>query len=151
MGLVKAQVVVDAPREKVFEMARSVEDYPAFMPDVEEVEVLERDDAKGVATVRWVGRVEVGSISKKVRWVEEERWDTKELKGDFTLVEGDYKHYGGNWEFEETVDGKTVLTLNIDYDLGLPLVGPLINRLLDKLMIKNCEAMLEAIKKRVEK
>ena len=150
MGLVKAQVTVNAPREKVFEMARRVEDYPAFMPDVEEVEVLERDDSKGTARVRWVGKVEVGSISRKVRWIEEEIWNPKELKGEFRLIEGDYKYYGGNWEFEQTSDGKTVLTLNIDFDLGLPLVGPLINKLLDKLMLSNCQGMLEAIKRRVE-
>jgi len=150
MGIVKAQVVVDAPREKVFEMARRVEDYPAFMPDVEDVSVLERDDKSGVAKVKWVAKVEVGSISKKVRWVEEEHWNPKELKGDFKQIEGDYKFYDGNWSFGTTVDGKTALTLEVDFDLGLPLVGALINRLLDKLMLTNIQGMLNAIKKRVE-
>ena len=150
MGLVKAQVVVDATREIVFEMARRVEDYPDFMPDVEEVSVLERNDKTGFAKVKWIAKVEVGSISKKVRWVEEERWDPKELKGDFNQLEGDYKFYDGNWRFGTTVDGKTALTLEVDFDLGLPLVGPLINKLLDKLMLNNIQGMLNAIKKRVE-
>jgi len=150
MGLVKAQVVVDATREIVFEMARRVEDYPDFMPDVEEVSVLERDDKTGFAKVKWIAKVEIGSISKKVRWVEEERWNTKELKGDFNQLEGDYKFYDGSWSFGTTVDGKTALTLEVDFDLGLPLVGPLINKLLDKLMLNNIQGMLNAIKKRVE-
>ena len=150
MGLVKVQVTVDAPCEKVFEMARRVEDYPAFMPDVEDVKVLERDDKTGIAKVKWIAKVEIGSISKKVRWVEEEQWDPKNLKGTFNQVEGDYKYYGGSWNFELSDDNKTKLTLEIDFDLGLPLVGPLINKLLDRLMQTNCQGMLDAIKKRVE-
>jgi len=150
MGLIQAQVMVNAPREKVFEMARHVEDYPAFMPDVEEIEILERDLEKGIARVRWVGKVEVGSIRKKVRWVEEEIWDPKELRGEFKLIEGDYKHYFGEWEFIEMPKGQTLLTLDVDFDLGLPLIGPLINKLLDKIMLTNCQSMLEAIKRRVE-
>ncbi|MFH1515193.1 MAG: SRPBCC family protein [bacterium] len=150
MGLITAEVLVDAPKQKVFEMARRVEEYPDFMPDVEEVEVLERDDETGVAHIRWVGKVEVQSISKKVRWVEEAIWDSEKLKCEFKLLEGDYKKYGGNWSFEDVAGGKTRIVLKLDFDLGLPLVGALINKLLDKLMLTNCQGMLDAIKKRVE-
>ena len=150
MGVIKAEVLVDAPPSEVFEMARLVEDYPDFMPDVEEVEILSRDDETGIARVRWIGKVEIQSIRKKVRWVEEEIWYPKELKGEFSLIEGDYKTYGGKWGFEKIDDGKTRLTLEIDFDLGLPLVGSIINKLLDKIMLTNCQGMLDAIKKRVE-
>lgn len=150
MGLITAEVLVDAPKQKVFELARKVEDYPDFMPDVEEVEVLKRDDETGVAHIRWVGKVEIQSISKKIRWVEESIWDSENLKSEFKLLEGDYKKYGGNWSFEEVEDGKTLVVLELDFDLGLPLVGALINKLLDKLMLTNCQGMLDAIKKRVE-
>lgn len=150
MGLVKAIIEVNAPKEAVFEMARKVEDYPDFMPDVEEVEILERNDETGVAIVRWVGKVEIKSISKKVRWIEEERWNRENLTGDFDLVEGDYKHYKGSWNFESIDNNKTRMSLEIDFDLGLPLVGAIINKLIDKLMLTNCQSMLEAIKKRVE-
>lgn len=151
MGLIKAEVIVDASPEKVFALAQRVEDYPDFMPDVQEVEILKRDDSTGVARVRWIGKVEIQSIRKLVRWVEEERWNASNLSADFTLVEGDYKKYGGKWGFEKLGDGKTKLSLEIDFDLGLPLVGPLINKLLDKLMLSNCQGMLDAIKTRVEK
>lgn len=150
MGVVQAIVEINAPKLKVFEMASHVEDYPAFMPDVEEVEVLERDEKSGYAKVRWIGKVEIKSISKKVRWIEEERWDRQKLYGEFKLIEGDYKKYGGFWQFDDLDGGKTRLTLEIDFDLGLPLVGAIINKLIDKLMLSNCQSMLEAIKKRVE-
>ena len=150
MGVIKAEVLVNASPSEVFELAQRVEDYPDFMPDVEEVEILSRDDETGIARVKWTGKVEIQSIRKKVRWVEEEIWNAKELKGEFSLVEGDYKKYSGNWEFEKLDDSNTRLTLEIDFDLGLPLVGPIINKLLDKLMLTNCQGMLDAIKRRVE-
>jgi coenzyme Q-binding protein COQ10 len=151
MGLIKAEVIVDASPEKVFALAQRVEDYPDFMPDIQEVEILKRDDSTGIAQVRWIGKVEIQSIRKLVRWVEEERWNVSNLTADFTLIEGDYKKYGGKWGFEKFDGGKTKLSLEIDFDLGLPLVGPLINKLLDKLMLTNCQGMLDAIKTRVEK
>lgn len=151
MGLIKAEVIVDASPEKVFELAQRVEDYPDFMPDILEVEVLKRDDVTGIAHVRWVGKVEIQSIRKLVRWVEESRWDLSNLSADLKLIEGDYKKYSGKWRFEKLDDGKTNLSLEIDFDLGLPLVGPLINKLIDKLMLTNCQGMLDAIKTRVEK
>lgn len=151
MGLIRAEVIVDAIPEKVFALAQRVEDYPDFMPDVQEVEILKRDDLTGIAHVRWVGKVEIQSIRKLVRWVEESHWNLSNLSADFKLIEGDYKKYGGNWRFEKLGDGKTKLSLEIDFDLGLPLVGPLINKLIDKLMLTNCQGMLDAIKNRVEK
>ena len=150
MGLIKAEVIVDASPEDVYKFAKRVEDYPDFMPDVLEVEVLKDDDSTGIKHVRWVGKVEIQSIKKHVRWVEEVRWNESDLTADFSLIEGDYKTYGGKWGFEKLDDGKTKLTLEIDFDLGLPLVGALIDKLLDKLMLTNCQGMLEAIKQRVE-
>jgi coenzyme Q-binding protein COQ10 len=150
MGLVKAQVVINAPRDKVFALAQRVEEFPSFMPDVEDVEILSRDNSSGVARVKWIAKVEVGSISKKVRWIEEERWDSKAMKGEFDQVEGDYKFYNGEWDFITDQDGKTVVTLEIDFDLGLPLVGRIIGKLLDKLMYENIQGMLNALKKKVE-
>jgi coenzyme Q-binding protein COQ10 len=151
MGLIKAEVIVDAIPEKVFALAQRVEDYPDFMPDVQEVEILKRDESTGITHVRWVGKVEIQSIRKLVRWVEEVRWNASNLSADFTLIKGDYKKYGGKWRFKKLDGGKTKLSLEIDFDLGLPLVGPLINKLLDKIMLTNCQGMLDAIKIRVEK
>lgn len=150
MGLVTATVTVTAPPDAVMAFAHRVEEFPAFMPDVVEVEVLTRDEATGVAQVRWVGKVEVQSIRKLVRWTEEERWDFAARRCDYHQLEGDYKAYRGWWTFEPSADGGTEVTLACDFDLGLPLVGPLINRLLDKLMRDNCQAMLAAIKSRAE-
>lgn len=150
MGLVSATITVAAPPETVMAVARRVEDFPEFMPDVTGVTILERDEARGWSRVKWDAKVDVQSIRKPIRWIEDETWNIAERRCDFVLVEGDYKKYDGFWTFEPTPEGGTTITLTTDFDLGLPLVGPLINKLLDKLMRDNCAAMLTAIRDRVE-
>lgn len=150
MGLVSATITIAAPPEVVMAVARNVEDFPQFMPDVVGVTILERDEARGWSRVKWDAKVEVQSIRKPIRWIEDEYWKLDERRCEFTQVEGDYKKYEGAWTFEPTADGGTEVKLATDFDLGLPLVGPIINKLLDKLMRENCEAMLSAIKSRVE-
>lgn len=150
MGIVSATITVAAPPEVVMATAMRVEEFPQFMPDVVGVTILERDDARGWSKVKWDAKVEVQSMRKPIRWIEEETWNRDTRRCEFRQLEGDYKKYEGYWTFEPTVDGGTEITLVTDFDLGLPLVGAIINKLLDKLMRENCEAMLKAIKARVE-
>lgn len=148
MSVITSEVEVKVNPESAFSLAREVEKYPDFMPDVKEVKVLERRD-DGYARVSWVGHAKVASIDKLIKWTEEEWWDSENLSSKFELVEGDYKHYRGDWAFEKT-NGGTKIRLTVDFDLGLPLVGPMIGKLLDKIMQSNIDGMLEAIKKRAE-
>ncbi len=55
MPTVETTVVIKAPVEKVYELARDIERFPQFMEDVEEVEVLEQTADRQVS--RWVGNV----------------------------------------------------------------------------------------------
>ncbi len=149
MGVITSTIEVSADPLTTFKVASEVETYPDFMPDVKSVKILERRD-DGYAKAAWVGHVSLASIDKDIKWTEEEWWDEASLSSKFELVEGDYKHYRGNWAFED-LDGNTKITLTVDYDLGLPLVGALIAKLLDKIMQDNLDGMLGAIKTRVEK
>ena len=148
MSVVSAEIEVNKNPSSVFEIAKEVDKYPEFMPDIESINVIERRD-DGYARVSWKAHVKVASIDKPVKWIEDEWWNTENLSSRFELVEGDYKHYFGDWEFTETSDG-TRVKLTVDYDLGLPLVGPLINKLLDKLVQENLKGMLLAIKQKAE-
>ena len=148
MGLVKSEITVKADPVKTFRVAQEVEKYPQFMPDVEEIKVLERRD-DGYSRVFWAAHAKVASIDKLVKWVEDEWWHEETLTSRFELVEGDYKHYFGDWTFENS-GGGTKITLTVDYDLGLPLIGAMINKLLDRIVQKNLDSMLSAIKTRAE-
>jgi coenzyme Q-binding protein COQ10 len=148
MGIVISEIDIKSDPEKVFKIASLVEKFPDYMPDVKKVELLERRD-DGYSRSSWVALAKIASINKEVKWIEDEWWDSANLSSKFEQVEGDYKHYFGDWAFTKTDDG-THVKLTVDFDLGLPLIGPMIVKLLDNLTRNNLDSMLKAIKERAE-
>lgn len=143
MASVQASTVISAPLDRVYALAREVERFPEFMPDLERVTVLERLPS-GTVT-EWVGVVQ----GRKIRWVEEDQWDDQGYTCTFRQRSGDFSRYEGRWEFQEVPEGtRTVLT--VDYELDIPLAGALLSTLVKVLMRKNCESMLAALKGQLE-
>jgi uncharacterized membrane protein len=140
---VSASTTIAAPIEQVYAAARAVETFPEFMPDLESVEVLERFNGNTVS--RWVGLVQ----GRKIRWVEEDLWDDRAYRCDFRQREGDFTRYEGSWRFEPAPEG-TRTTIEVDFELEIPLAGALLSNLLKALMRKNIEGMLSALKGQIE-
>ncbi len=145
MATVESSIRIQAPVEIVYEIARDIESFPEFMDDVEEVEILERNENRQVS--RWVGRIE--EFNRNIEWVEEDYWDPEERSCRFFMTEGDFTSYEGTWTFEED-DGGTLAKLTVDYEYNVPLIGALIKKLLHKKVQQNCDNMLEAIRRRAE-
>ena len=147
MPHIKNCVLIQAPLETVYALAKDPEAFPTFMPDVESVHVTERS-ADGARTVTdWVG---VASDFKlKVRWTEEDTWDDAAHTCRFALIKGDYSAYGGLWTFTEE-GGQTRFASALDYELDIPLIGPLLKKVVARLMQDNTQRLLEAIKTRAE-
>ena len=143
MAQVTASTTIAAPIDTVYAAARAVETFPEFMPDLESVEILERFNGNTVS--RWVGLVQ----GRKIRWVEEDRWDDAAYRCDFRQREGDFTRYQGSWRFEPA-DGGTRTTIDVDFQLDIPLAGALLSNLLKVLMRKNIENMLGALKGQLE-
>ncbi len=146
MPTVESQVSVAAPVERVYEIARDIERFPEFMADVVEVEVLEQTPERQVS--RWVGLIK--ELNRKINWTEEDFWDEESRSCEFRMLEGDYTSYGGSWKFEPEGDG-CLVTLVVEFEYEVPLVGALIKNLLKKKMQENCDSMLAALKAEAEK
>jgi ribosome-associated toxin RatA of RatAB toxin-antitoxin module len=140
---VTASTIIGAPLAEVFRVAKDVERFPEFMPDVQSIRILERNGPR--LTVEWVGVMQ----GRKVRWVEEETWDDRAHRSDFRLVEGDFSKFEGTWSFEAVPEG-TSTTLALDYEMELPLAGALLATLLKVLVRKNLESMLVSLKGQLE-
>jgi ribosome-associated toxin RatA of RatAB toxin-antitoxin module len=143
MARVEATAHIHAPLEDVYQVAKNVEEFPTFMPDVESVKVLQRDGTHTVTA--WVGVVQ----GRKVRWVEDDEWDDVHHLCTFRQREGDFTRYEGTWTFA-AFGGGTQTVLAVDFELELPLAGALLSNLLKVLVRKNLESMLGAIKGRLE-
>ena len=145
MPKVSAEVLVDAPLDTVYKVAKDIERFPDFMEDVESVEILERRSDGYLS--RWVGVVK--EFNRRVTWTEEDHWDDDSHVCTFKQVDGDFSSYGGTWKFEPAGE-QTRMTLEVEYEYNVPLIGALIKGLLQRKMEQNCRSMLEAIKRKAE-
>ena len=145
MPTVVSEIVIDAPLEQVYEVARDIEQFPQFMDDVEAVTILEKTPERQVS--HWVGNIK--ELRRTIVWTEEDFWKPEDHSCTFKQTEGDFSAYGGSWAFAPEGDG-TRVTMTIDYEYNVPLVGALIQGILKKKMQANTDAMLGAIKKKAE-
>jgi len=145
MATVESRVVVNAPVERVYGIARDIESFPEFMHDVVEVEILEQTPERQVS--RWVGLIE--EFNRTLEWTEEDFWNDEQHRCDFAMIEGDFTSYRGTWVFERDEEG-TLVTLVVEYEYNVPLIGALIKKLLHKKVQQNCDNMLAAIKAEAE-
>jgi coenzyme Q-binding protein COQ10 len=144
MPYVETAIDIAAPARAIYELAKDMERYPEFMPDVEVVKVLKRDG--NTTTTRWKTLVEEAPIE----WTEVDVFDDARNRIDYRLIEGDLDKFEGAWTFEES-DGITHVVLGVDYDFGVPTLAELIGPTLQKKVEENSLMMLTALKTRAEK
>jgi coenzyme Q-binding protein COQ10 len=143
MPYVETAIDIAAPARAIYELAKDMERYPEFMPDVETVKVLKRDGNR--TTTRWKTLVEEAPIE----WTEVDDFDDERTRIDYRLIEGDLDKFEGAWTFEER-DGVTHVVLGVDYDFGVPTLAELIGPTLQKKVEENSLMMLTALKTRAE-
>ncbi|GAA6756382.1 SRPBCC family protein [Thermus thalpophilus] len=143
MPEVHAERFILAPPEKVYALAKDLEGLKPFLKDVQTLRLLHQEGNR--TRTEWVGV----AMGKKVRWVEEEEWDDALLRNRFWSPEGDFDRYEGTWEFIPEGEG-TKVVLNITYELTIPIFGPLLRRLIHKLMQENAVSVLKGLEERVQ-
>jgi coenzyme Q-binding protein COQ10 len=143
MPQVERKIVIDGDPQRVYELAKDMESYPSFMPDVESVKVVSRESNSTVT--EWVTNVD----GTPFLWTERDDFDDTNLRIDYALIEGDLEKFEGSWNFQP-VEGKTEVRLMVDYDFGLPELTNLIGPTLHEKVGENSEMMLAGMKKLVE-
>ena len=145
MPTVETTVLVQAPIDVVYAVAKDNESFPEFMDDVVSLEIVERDGDRSVSD--WVGVIPTFGL--KVRWRQEDVWCDSERTCVFKQVEGDYDKLEGTWRFSEE-DGGTRFDSELEYEYVVPGLGPLVKKVIHNIVIKNMEGVLGAIKDRAE-
>ncbi|MBS2033660.1 aromatase/cyclase [bacterium] len=143
MAYVERSILIEGPIERVYELAKDMEAYPEFMPDVESVKVIEREPHRTVT--EWETSVD----GTPILWTEEDRFDDENFVIDYQLIEGDLDKFEGQWRFVRCGSG-TQVTLTVDYDFGIPELTNLIGPTLEQKVGENSEMMLEGMKRRIE-
>lgn len=145
MPKVDTTIWIDAPLDRVYEIARDNGSFPEFMEDVKSLTIVERDGERVVSD--WVGIV--SAFGLKVRWRQEDVWDPVAKTDTFRQLKGDYDHLAGTWEFKEE-NGGTRFNSVMEYEYQVPMLGPLVKNVVYMLVVKNMESVLAAIKQRAE-
>lgn len=130
--------------EEAYRLIRDMERYPEFMPDVDSVEVLER---KGNTTVtHW--KTSVDGIH--LEWQEFDVFDDENFYITYCQTAGDLRKFEGAWRVRPE-EGGALVTLTVDFELGIPMIAGMVNPLLKKKIQENCANMLLAIEKELSK
>lgn len=151
MPRVNTENTIDAPIEEVWKMAQDVEKMPDFMSDLVWVKVLEEEQTSPFTrrtVTEWMGRIK--QFNRNLHWVEEDIWNDEEKICHFWQIRGDYTDYRGSWKFVSQ-GASTQVLLEIDYVIDIPLLGPLMQKVVKKLMQENCDTMLRCLKSEAEK
>lgn len=147
MPTIQSSVEIDGPIDAVYALAKDIESFPQFMPDLKSVRVLERSDDGQRVISEWVGTVK--EFKTTIKWTQEDIWDDHAHTCVFSLIKGDYSKYSGEWVFVD-LGGRTRFDSEIEVEYDVPLIGALIKGIIAKKMKENVENMLAAIKGRVE-
>lgn len=147
MAVIQSSVEIDGPIDRVYELAKDIESFPEFMPDLKSVQVVERSEDGRRVVSEWVGIVK--EFKTTVKWTQEDIWNDDTHTCVFSLVKGDYSKYSGNWKFID-LGGKTRFDSEIEVEYEVPLIVALIKGIIAKKMKENVDNMLAAIKQKVE-
>jgi uncharacterized membrane protein len=144
MGTIRGErtVEVDAPVERVFEIAADIEHAPEWQKSLTDVEVLERDGERRAKSVETESNASVRTIRSRLRFEYEPlsaiTWDQER---------GDVKALRGWWHFEDLGGGRTRATYGLEVDpgrmLGLLLRGPAEGKVRDFLVGGAAEGLKE--------
>ncbi|GAA2279062.1 hypothetical protein GCM10010415_54280 [Streptomyces atrovirens] len=144
MPHVEVNLPIKAPAAEAWTAVTRLEDYAAYMENVESVTVIGETDT-GARTSEWSVLLK-GSV---LEWVEVDTLDHDARVMSFDQVSGDLDVFNGYWRVEDTGEGTSVVTFVVDFEIGIPLLADMLNPVATKALRENAEHMLHAIERRI--
>jgi ribosome-associated toxin RatA of RatAB toxin-antitoxin module len=142
MPKIELSLHVDAPVEKVYQVARDVQSFPDFMDDLQAITILETSEDGNTTVTEWTGMIR--EFKMTLKWTQEDRWNPAAHRDDFRMLKGDMTSMSGFWQFTPVENG-TRFDSVLDYEYNVPLIGPMIKALIRKKMENNLDAQMKAI------
>ena len=116
-------VEIEAPIERVFEIAADIQNAPAWQGSLKDVEVLSKDADGRAEVVDTKSDAKVKTVTTRLRFSY-----TEPTRIEWVQEKGDVKSLRGWWDLEDLGGGRTRATYGLDVDpgrmLGMLLRGP---------------------------
>lgn len=125
MGVIQAShtVEIDAPRERVYQVAADVANCAEWQPSVKSVKVRETDDDGNATKVEMIADAKVKETQQRLRF----SYDPHDGL-EWEQEEGDVKSLNGSWNLTSLSDERTKATYELRVDpgrmLGMLMRGP---------------------------
>ncbi|MFA4888496.1 MAG: SRPBCC family protein [Candidatus Omnitrophota bacterium] len=139
---IKLVRVIPGKKRKVIRLLTKVWEFPAYIPFVKEVTVLQQKH--NCMLTKW--RIQTDGVP--INWLEEDILDLKNDTIHFQSKEGDLAQFKGKWQFKEHKEG-TEVTLVVLLEVGIPVIKDFADSYIKKLLQKNFEAILDAMERRL--
>ncbi|WP_432103595.1 type II toxin-antitoxin system RatA family toxin [Streptomyces sp. bgisy091] len=141
MPTVSTRHVTGQSPESVWRALLDCEAFPSYMTEVIAVEVLGRDGER--RTSRW----SVQLRGSDLEWEEEDLIDPARRRIDFRQTDGDLARYAGYWQVG--TDGtRTTVELEVEFDLGIPLMAGMLDPIAERALRDFSEAVLGSLGER---
>ncbi|MFD9811957.1 type II toxin-antitoxin system RatA family toxin [Streptomyces sp. NPDC059080] len=144
MPRVEVELHIAAPPDRSWAAVVDVESYPACMENVRSLTVVARNGPRE-RTTAWSVHLK-GSV---LEWTEAERIDEEARRFDFHQVSGDLAHFVGHWAIRPAEDGGSLVSLHVEFDIGIPLLAEMLNPVAATALRENAEQMLTALERRL--
>ena len=136
------QITIDAPPERVFDVALDFERYPQWAADIKEVEVENRDDEGRGTSVRY----RTAAMGQSARYTLAYDYSDAPHSMAWKLTEGNIMRVlDGSYTFDPS-NGGTLVTYHLEVELLIPMPGFVKRRAEAKIM----GTALRELKRRVE-
>lgn len=136
-------IKIEQKIDVVYKLSENIEKFPEFMPHIKKTIITKQQGNKRYLEMSGV----VNGI--KSSWASVSRTE-KNRSIKYNQVKGVCKIMRGEWLFEKVPEG-TKITIVHDFDLGWPIIGNLLSRILVKNWVdKYCRLTLGKIKEKAE-
>lgn len=136
-----------ARAEDVWERVCDIESYPQFMESVISTSVLSRQDRPD-GIVEAVAEWQVLLKGSVLKWSEREWRDSALRRLTFEQVSGDLERFEGFWQVDEVGDGITEATLEVDFEIGIAMLRPMLDPVAVRALEQNSSDMLLSLGER---
>ncbi|MGH2907076.1 MAG: type II toxin-antitoxin system RatA family toxin [Solirubrobacterales bacterium] len=139
MPTIELELNVAAPAARVWEAVTDIERMPEMVESVVSAEVLDGDLTH--RTCRWAVTIQ-GAI---LQWTETELLDADSFHVRFEQRDGDLDVLLGEWMLTPVDPQLTTVRIRFEFEIGIPLLAPMLDPVAEQAFTRNCEDMLRGI------
>ena len=109
MSRIYKKAVVKYNANQMYALVNDIESYPSFLPWCTNANIIDRDENSLTASVC----ISIGKIKKIFTTLNTMQEDTSI---NMKLIQGPFKRLDGRWEFEDSGDGGSTVSLVMEFE-----------------------------------